>query len=100
LPLDTVAVRLQEFEAPRRQSPGRDSFGRSGVYSKETRVTDFVQRSEDRVEVDSAGLPQSQIPRDCSSAWRSRNWRGWRNPHSAPTGSNDAGFDAGLLRAG
>src|SRR5262249_33555200 len=76
-----------------------DSLERSGVHCQVTRVPDLVQPSKDRVEVDSARLPESQIPRNCSSAWRSRDWRSLGSLSSASTGGNDTGFDASLLRA-
>ena len=73
LAFDSVAVRLQELETPRRQIPGRDFLRRSGVHRKVTGVPDFVQPSKDRVEVDSTRLPERQIPRARRSAWGSRS---------------------------
>src|SRR6266436_5035815 len=100
LAFDSVAVRLQELETPRRQIPGRDSLGGSGVHSKVTGVPDFVQPSKDRIEVDSTRLPESQIPRARRSAWGSRDWRALHMPDSASTRGDDAGLNAGLLRTG
>ena len=97
---DAVAVRLQELEAPRRQVPRRNSRGHPGVHSEVTRVTDFVESSKDRIEVDSARLPERKIPRDYCCARGPRNLRGPRGPGSTSSGGDDAGFDGGLLRAG
>src|SRR5436189_6273562 len=88
LAFDSVAVRLQELETPRRQIPGRDSLGRSGVHRKVTGVPDFVQPSKDRIEVDSTRLPESQIPWTRRSARGakdrgSRDWCGLHTPDSA-----------------